>query len=53
MDKWLQGFAYKIAIDGLVFAYAGLSALIVALLTVSFESVKAATTNPVDSLKNE
>jgi putative ABC transport system permease protein len=53
MDKWLESFAYKISIDGMVFVYAGATALIIALLTVSFESIKAATTNPVDSLRNE
>lgn len=53
MSKWLESFAYKISIDSLVFLYAGAAALIIALLTVSFESVKAATANPVKSLKNE
>jgi putative ABC transport system permease protein len=53
MHEWLQGFAYHTPIDPLVFVYAGTAALSVALLTVSFESIKAATTNPVKSLKNE
>ena len=53
MNKWLEGFEYKIQIDALVFVYAGIAALTVALLTVSFESVKAAMGNPVDSLRNE
>lgn len=53
MSHWLNGFAYKIEINGWVFIYAGLAALIIALLTVSFESVKAAVANPVNSLRNE
>ena len=53
MDKWLQGFAYHVPVDIMVFIYAGVAALLIALLTVSFESVKAANTNPVNSLRNE
>jgi putative ABC transport system permease protein len=53
MIKWLEGFAYKIPIDIAVFVYAGIAALLIALLTVSFESVKAASGNPVDALRNE
>jgi putative ABC transport system permease protein len=53
MDKWLEGFAYKVSISIMVFVYAGGIALLIALLTVSFESIKAATVNPVKSLRNE
>jgi putative ABC transport system permease protein len=53
MTKWLEGFAYKITISIDVFLYAGAAAVIIALLTVSFESVKAASTNPVNALRNE
>jgi putative ABC transport system permease protein len=53
MNKWLEGFAYKIPVNISVFVYAGLAALLIALLTVSFESIKAASTNPVKSLRNE
>jgi putative ABC transport system permease protein len=53
MDKWLSGFAYKIEIDVFIFVYAGAAALVIALLTVSFESMKAAMSNPVESLRNE
>jgi putative ABC transport system permease protein len=53
MNKWLAGFAYKISVGAAVFIYAGLSALAIALATVSFESVKAAMGNPVKALKNE
>jgi putative ABC transport system permease protein len=53
MSKWLEGFAYKIPIGWLVFVMAGLVALAIALITVSFESVKSATSNPIDSLRGE
>ncbi|MBL7841859.1 MAG: ABC transporter permease [Cyclobacteriaceae bacterium] len=53
MDKWLQGFEYKTSIDVLIFVYAGLAALLIALVTVSFESFKAASTNPVKALRTE
>lgn len=53
MNKWLDSFAYRISINWLVFALAGLIALLIALLTVSFESVKSATSNPVKSLRSE
>jgi len=53
MTKWLQDFAYKIDIEWWVFALAGLLAVGIALLTVSFQSVKAALMNPVKSLRSE
>ncbi|MDB5242172.1 MAG: hypothetical protein JWP57_2797 [Spirosoma sp.] len=53
MHKWLQGFAYKIDIEWWMFALAGLLAMGIALLTVSFQSVKAALMNPVKSLRSE
>lgn len=53
MDKWLQDFAYKITISWWVFAVAGLGVVFIALLTVSFQSIKAALTNPVKSLRSE
>ena len=53
MNKWLQDFAYKIDIAWWVFAVAGLLAVGIALLTVSFQSVKAALMNPVKSLRSE
>ncbi|MGZ4000708.1 MAG: ABC transporter permease, partial [Mucilaginibacter sp.] len=51
--KWLQDFTYRINIGWLTFAVAGLSAIIIAVLTVSFQSVKAAMSNPVDSIRSE
>jgi putative ABC transport system permease protein len=53
MSKWLQGFAYRISISNWIFVFAGLTALIIALITVSFGSVKAAMANPVKSLRTE
>ena len=53
MNRWLQDFAYKIDIAWWMFAGAGLLAVGIALLTVSFQSVKAALTNPVKSLRSE
>jgi len=52
-NKWLQDFTYRINIGWLTFALAGLSAIVIAVLTVSFQSVKAAMSNPVDSIKSE
>ncbi|GAB2586918.1 ABC transporter permease [Spirosoma areae] len=53
MSKWLQDFAYKIDIEWWMFAGAGGLAIGIALLTVSFQSVKAALMNPVKSLRSE
>ncbi len=53
MDQWLAGFTHRITVGWSVFALAGGAALLVALLTVSFQSVKAALANPVHSLKSE
>ncbi|MEM6697174.1 MAG: FtsX-like permease family protein [Bacteroidota bacterium] len=53
MNEWLTGFAYRIELQWWVFALAGLAAIGIALLTISFQSVKAAFANPVESLRNE
>lgn len=53
MNQWLQSFAYKIDIEWWVFAGSGTLAIGIALLTVSFQSVKAALMNPVKSLRTE
>jgi putative ABC transport system permease protein len=53
MNKWLESFAYRIDISWWVFAVAGLAALAIALLTVSFQAIKAAVANPVVSLRTE
>ena len=53
MNKWLENFAYKTSLSWWIFALAGLLALGIALLTVSFQSWKAATRNPVEALRYE
>ncbi|MBD2757024.1 ABC transporter permease [Spirosoma validum] len=53
MNQWLEGFAYKIDLSWWMFVAAGLLAVGIALLTVSFQSVKAALVNPVKSLRSE
>lgn len=53
MSKWLENFAYKTELSWWIFALAGLLALGIALLTVSFQSWKAATRNPVEALRYE
>jgi putative ABC transport system permease protein len=53
MNKWLENFAYKTTLSWWIFALAGLLALGIALLTVSWQSWKAATRNPVEALRYE
>ncbi len=53
MQRWLESFAYRIEINWLIFAIASFIAICIALLTVSFQAVKAAITNPVKSLRTE
>jgi putative ABC transport system permease protein len=53
MNKWLQTFAYRINISWWVFAAAAFSAILIALVTVSFQAIKAGLANPVESLKSE
>jgi putative ABC transport system permease protein len=53
MHSWLRDFAYRIDIEWWMFAAAGLGALLIALITVSFQAIKAALTNPVKSLRTE
>ncbi len=53
MNKWLEYFAYRIEIQWWMFVLAGLMAIVIALLTVSSQTIKAAMSNPVDSLRSE
>ncbi|WP_296380903.1 ABC transporter permease [Winogradskyella sp.] len=53
MGNWLQDYAYRIEINWWIFVIAGVVAILIALVTVSFQAIKAAMANPVDSLKTE
>ena len=53
MNKWLQGFAYKTTLGWWIFAGAGMAALLIAALTVSYHSIQAALTSPVKNLRTE
>jgi len=53
MDKWLENFAYKTSLSWWIFAVSGILALGIALLTVGWQSWKAATRNPVEALRYE
>jgi putative ABC transport system permease protein len=53
MQKWLQSFAYRQNIQWWVIAVAGFAAIIIAFITISFQSIKAALSNPVNSLRSE
>jgi putative ABC transport system permease protein len=53
MHQWLQDYAYRINISWWLFATGGMVAIIIALVTISFQAVRAATANPVKSLRNE
>lgn len=53
MNKWLDNFVYRITISWWVFVVAGILAVLIAFVTVSFQSIKAALANPVKSLRNE
>jgi putative ABC transport system permease protein len=53
MSLWLENFAYSVSISPWVFAVAGLLALVIAFVTVSWQAIKAAFMNPVKSLRSE
>ncbi|BAU54497.1 ABC transporter permease [Mucilaginibacter gotjawali] len=53
MYKWLQDYAYRITIQWWVFAIAGVTAITIAFITMSFQAIKAALANPVKSLRSE
>ena len=52
-EKWLQEFAYRISISWQIFVFAGVIAIAIAFATVSFQAIKTAISNPIDSLRNE
>jgi putative ABC transport system permease protein len=53
MNKWLEDFAYRISMPWWMFLTAGILAAVIALITISFQAIKAAVTNPVKSLRTE
>jgi putative ABC transport system permease protein len=53
MSTWLNDYAYKISISWWMFALAGILAILIAVLTISFQAIKAALANPVKSLRSE
>jgi putative ABC transport system permease protein len=53
MNNWLQDFAYRVNIGWYVFLITGIAALLIAFITISFQSIKAAIANPVNSLRSE
>jgi putative ABC transport system permease protein len=53
MQKWLQDFAYRVSIQWWILAIAGLVAVLIAFITIGFQSVRAALANPVKSLRSE
>jgi len=53
MKTWLQGFEYRVQINWWVFVLAGLSAIFIALCTISFQAIRAAVASPVNSLRSE
>ncbi|HEY6975317.1 MAG TPA: FtsX-like permease family protein, partial [Chitinophagaceae bacterium] len=53
MHQWLLGYTYRVSIDWWVFAGAGIIAVLISLLTVSYQAIKAAIANPVAALRSE
>ena len=53
MNKWLQNFAYRIEMNWWIFVLAGVITLVIALLTVSWQAIRAAMANPIESLRYE
>ena len=53
MNRWLQDFAYRVTISWWIFVISAILAILIALLTISFQTIKAAIANPVKSLRTE
>jgi putative ABC transport system permease protein len=53
LNQWLSSFAYRTEVSWWILALSGISALAIALVTVSFQSIRAASANPVNSLRSE
>ena len=53
LTKWLEKFAYHIDISIMVFVFAGMISVVIAIITIAYEAIKAARANPINSLKGE
>jgi putative ABC transport system permease protein len=53
MHKWLEEFTYRVELNAFIFIVAGVMALLIAIVTVSFQALKVAIANPVDALRDE
>jgi putative ABC transport system permease protein len=53
MSKWLDGYTYRIHVEWWVFALAAVLSILIAIITVSYQAIKAAIANPVKSLRSE
>jgi putative ABC transport system permease protein len=53
MDRWLENYAYRIQLSWWIFVVSGITAVIIALMTISWQSWRAATRNPVEALRYE
>ncbi|MEO6001316.1 MAG: ABC transporter permease, partial [Chitinophagaceae bacterium] len=53
MNKWLQDFAYRVPLNAWIFVWAAFAASIITIITISFQTIKAALCNPVTSLRSE
>jgi putative ABC transport system permease protein len=53
MDRWLENYAYRIRLSWWIFVISGITAVIIALMTISWQSWRAATRNPVEALRYE
>jgi putative ABC transport system permease protein len=53
MNKWLDSYVYRIQISWWMFAIAGMAAIVISIITISYQSIRAALSNPVESLKTE
>ena len=53
INQWLQGYAFRVNISWWIFGFAGMVAVLIAIITVSFQAIKAAMSNPVESLRSE
>jgi len=53
MNNWLQEFAYRVPVGAGVFIVAGMSIVLITIITISFQAIKAAVANPVKSLRTE